>query len=399
MATTWPSIISTANKLNSRRRLRTALRAALLLALLVAPSLRPARACPFCTAQKPTLCQQQAAAAVTALGEAEAIGSDGRTTLKLHRVLSGADALPDTTRLTIPLDLAAKPGSLLLLFGTRAGEAGLDWHAVAVDEVSYAYFARAPRPQMATEERLAYFAPLLENSNPLVAEDAYLEFAHAPFEQVAAAAKLLPMRRIPVWLGDPNVPAHRKGFYGLALGLARNAKVRETNAAHLRDLILAPEDDFRAGFDGILGGYLLLQGARGLDLIESRYFSNPQAAVGDVRHALTALRFYYEYGNAISPQQLGASVRKLLARPEFAEAAITDLARWQAWDSLEDITAMYGEPKYAEPATQRAIVGYLLACPLPAARKAIHQLRERDPQGIAAAEAVLSRTGSVPQTE
>jgi hypothetical protein len=399
MATTWPSIISTASRSNSRTCVRTALRAALLLTLVVGSSLSAAWTCPFCTAQKPTLCQQQAAAAVTALGEVEANGQDGRTTVNLHRVISGAGALPDTTRLSVPLDLATKPGALLLLFGTRSGETKLEWHAVAVDEVSYAYFARAPSLKTSTEQRLAYFAPLLENSNPLVAEDAYLEFAHAPFEQVAAAAELLPMQRIATWLVDPTVPAHRKGFYGLALGLAQDPKVRQANAAHLRELILAPEDDFRSGFDGILGGYLLLEGLGGLDLVESRYFANAQAAVGDVRHALTALRFYHEYGHEISPQQLSAAVRKLLVRPEFAEAAIVDLARWQAWDALSAIANLYGDREYAEPATQRAIVGYLLACPLPAARDALHQLRERDPQGVAAAEAVLSRTGSVPQNE
>ncbi len=379
--------------------MRTALRAALLLALVIGASLRPALACPFCTAQKPTLCQQQAAAAVTAVGDGDAIGPERRTPVKLHRVLAGADDLSGATRLTIPLDVDAKPGALLLLFGTRAGDAKLDWHAVGVDEVSYAYFARAPRLQTVTEERLAYFAPLLENSNPLVAEDAYLEFAHAPFEQVAAAAELLPMQRIVGWLGDPNIPAHRKGFYGLALGLARETSVRQGNASYLRELILAREDDFRAGFDGVLGGYLLLEGSRGLELIESRYFANPQAAVGDVRHALTALRFYHEYGHDISPQQLAAAVRKLLVRSDFAEAVIVDLARWQAWDALPDIVVLYDDPNYAETAIQRAIVGYLLACPLPTARNALHQLRERDPQGVAAAEAVLSRTGSVPQTE
>ncbi len=397
MATIWPSIISTVNRSNSRARGRARCFAALQ-ALICILTAGPALGCPFCTAQKPTLCQQQAAAAATVLAEVQSARAAGPVTVKLHRVFSGEEVLPAATQLTVPLDLAVSPGELLILFGSRTAT-GLEWHAVAVDEVSYAYFAQAPRGLTPLEQRLRYFATFLEHPNQVVAEDAYLEFAHAPFDLVAESAGLLPMQRIAAWLSDPNVPSHRKGFYGLALGLARDPQTRRANARVLRQLIVAPDDDFRAGFDGILGGYLLLQGVEGLDLLNARYFANPQAAVGDVRHAMTALRFYHEYGREIPPERLAAAVQHLLARPEFAEATITDLARWQAWKALADITALYGKPEYSQPAIRRAIVGYLLACPQPVSREALLQLREQDPRGVSEAEAVLSSTSSVPLQE
>jgi len=45
---------------------------------------------------------------------------------------------------------------------------------------------------------------------------------------------------------------------------------------------------------GIFGGYLIAVGEPALELIEDRYLANPTAANGDVRHAMTALRFYHE---------------------------------------------------------------------------------------------------------
>ncbi len=235
--------------------------------------------------------------------------------------------------------------------------------------------------------------------NPLVAEDAYLEFGHAPFDVVAQNVELLPMERVRRWLVDPNVPGRRKGFYGLALGLADRPRDRSANAALLRRQILAPENDFRAGFDGVLGGYLLLEGEPGLALIESRYLADPGAAVGDVRHAMTALRFYHEYGHAIPQERLCRAMRRLLDRQEFAEAAIVDLARWQDWDALDEITALYGRPEYAQAGIRRAIVGYLLACPEQEASAALATLRAMDPQGVADAERILRQVGSVPQSQ
>jgi hypothetical protein len=194
---------------------------------------------------------------------------------------------------------------------------------------------------------------------------------------------------------DGGVPEARKGFYGLALGLARTPEAQAAHAAVLRRVIETPDDDFRSGFDGVLGGWLLLTGTSGLELVESCYLANPKAAEGDVRHALAALRFYREYGREIPLARLCAAMRKLLARPSVAEAATIDLARWQDWGALDTIAGLYTKPGYEAPAVRRAIVGYLLACPEPAAREALVRLRGLDPAGVASAEEVLSRTSGL----
>lgn len=351
-----------------------------------------AAACPFCTAVSPSISERREEATVAALAEVASI--DGQQLkLKLHKILSGAEKLAGKESLEIPIAgsigaAEVKPGRLALALGTRRADGNaFDWELVPLDEVSYGYVARAPSRKLPPAERLAYYARFLEHANPLLAEDAYLEFGGASFDDVAQVADQLPMAKIRQWVADPRVPEARKGFYGLALGLARNDVDRQANTAALERWIATPADDFRAGFDGALGGYLVLTGPAGLKKLDERYLQNPAAQPGDVRHAITALRFFHEFGRGAIPQaDLNRSLRGLLARPEFAATAIVDLARWNDWEAMDQVTALFGRKGYPDPATPRAVVGYLLACPQPQAAEALAKLRERDPQRVADAE-------------
>jgi hypothetical protein len=59
---------------------------------------------------------------------------------------------------------------------------------------------------------------------------------------------------------------------------------------------------------------------------------------------------------------------------------------------LNTVASLYSEPAYSQPGTRRAIVGYLLACPLPQSARLLADLRQIDPQGISSAEQILLRT-------
>jgi len=400
MENTWPSIIWMASRLNS---VPARVASAAIIAMCLAP-LAPsgAAACPFCVALEPTLAQKSEAARASLIGEVLSTAKSGSASLKVHRVLTGEKVLAGKSDIEIKLAAAPQSGTLVVLFGDgRDGDPleKLTWTWLKLDEASYAYLARLPLLKVPQPERLAYFARFLEHADPLLARDAYLEFAHASFADVEAVADKLPLARLREWIGDERMRPERKGFFALALGLARDPADRVTNAELLKKLILDPEDDFRAGFDGIIGGYLLLAGEPGLELIESRYMANPAARDGDVRHAVLAVRFYYEFGRDIPRERLCRAIRNLLARPEFAAAAITDLARWQDWQPLARIAALYENKAYAEPAIRRAIVGYLLTSPQGAAGAALARLRAADPEGVGAAEQAILRAGSVGASE
>jgi len=78
---------------------------------------------------------------------------------------------------------------------------------------------------------------------------------------------------------------------------------------------------------------------------------------------------------------------------------VTDLARWQAWQFREVIAALYARPNFNTPEIQRAVVGYLRACPDRQARDLLAELRQRDPKGVANAEATLEVLGKLPRAD
>ena len=349
-------------------------------------------ACPFCTAVKPSLSQRREEAALALL--VEVAGTEGgKIHFAIQKALGGAEKLADPGKLSLPTgELAGgdaiKPGKLALLLAMRGAEEGtLAWEVVPLDELSYSYVVRAPSRRLPAQERLGYYARFLEHANPLLAEDAYLEFGNAAYDEVAQVADRLPFADMRRWIVDPQVPESRKGFYGLALGLAKREEDRRANRELLERLIDAPADDFRSGFDGVLGGYLVLAGPAGLRHLDEKLLASPQAASGDIRHAATALRFIHEFGRgAILQADLARAMRRLLARPETAQGAIVDLGRWKDWEPLDEIAALFDRQDYADPGTSRAIVGYLTACPSPKALTTLAELRRRHPRRVAEAE-------------
>jgi hypothetical protein len=363
------------------------------LALLLTAHL--AAGCPFCTAVKPTLSQQREAADVVLIAEADAIADDPIATLRIHKVIKGKDRLPDAPMLRTRLNFKPAAGSLLVCFATDVDDVP-KWTAFNANEASLAYFAGAPDLRQAAHERLRYFARFLEHPDATIAEDAYLEFGHAPYDVVVRASDSLSMAKLRDWLSSEQVPEVRKGFYALALGLAKTTEDRRANTALLHKLVTAQENDFRAGFDGMLAGYLLLEGKQALEVIDQRFLDNPRAAQGDIRHALTALRFYAESGTEISHAELANALRHLLQRPEFSDRVITDLARLQDWSDVGQIAALYTTDTDRR-SLRNAVVGYLQACPKKQATNELAKLRAKDPEGVAAALDTLTKLDGASQ--
>lgn len=350
-----------------------------------------ALACPFCVAIKPTLAQKRENASVVLLAEAAA-ARDGKQTFLVHHVIRDEGNWDDRKDARIGIDSPLPAGTLALAFGSNdeasAGE--FEWTVERTNEVAAAYFAKAPGERVPAAQRLAYFARYLEHPDPLIAEDAYSEFGHAPYDDVVRVADKFEMRRVRQWIEDPQVPEARKGFYGLVLGMARNEADRAANRKLLEARMQRPETDFRSGFDGVLAGYLLLRDKEGLRQIESRYIADAKAAHGDTRHAHQALRFYWEFGPQEHRGAVAAVVARLVDRPPFAAAAITDLTRWQHWEAAEKVAGLSGRRELGDRPIRQAIVAYLMACPLPQAAEALAQMRAKDPEGVAEAERWLS---------
>jgi len=356
----------------------------LTLALIVAMVLRSAAthaACPFCDAVQPTFAERRADAQALLIGEVADATSDAKPdgksprTFTVRQTIDGAALVGSLA--TVSCDAPdAKPGGLALLLGTRAdASAAWRWEAITVEEAAIGYFLRAPSLKQPAAERLPYFSKYLEHRDRQVADDAFWEFGRAPFDAVTAVEATLPYERLRGALVDVNVPGSRKGFYGLALGMAKDPTEQAANRRVLTELVDATATDFRAGFDGVLAGYLLAEGIAGLDAIDARFLANPKAAEGDVRHAQASLRFYLQYGRAIPAERLLKSVALLLDRPATAPIALSDLTRRQAWGYTAKAVTLFNASPGDDPALDRAVVGYLLVCPMPEAREALRKLK------------------------
>lgn len=324
-----------------------------------------ALACPFCSAPSLTLTEQvaQSEAALLAgwAGGKPAKEDDAGTTR--YRVLDVAVQSKDwpiktDESISLPRYRAGKEGDLALLLGIR-GASSIDWNSpLEVTRDSYAYIKEAPRPEEPTTERLKYFLKYLENPDEAVATDAYGEFANAPYGDITPLSKEFPRDELRKWVASDKTSPSRLGLYGLMLGLCGKPE----DASIMEERIFKTGDEFRLGVDGIMGGYLLLTGEDGLKKLTDRKLIDKSVPFSETYAAMQALRFMWQYGDGRIPaENLKASMRTLLDRPELADLVIADLARMQDWSVQDSLMSLYGKEEYDIPSIKRAIVRFLLA--------------------------------------
>lgn len=338
-----------------------------------------AAACPFCGAVGRSLAERRDASAVTAVGESAGPAARDeagrleqpfavRQTIR-GRAVAGAIM---TARVSGPV------AGMAILFGAAAG-----WEAVAADEPLLAHVAGAPATTEPPADRLAWFAGRLEHPDPAIAADAFTEFGLAPFAAVRDAADAFDVNKLHRWIDEPGIDQRRRGFYGLALGIvaaASDTGERRRHVAALRRAVEAPGNDLREGFDGLLAGIIVAEGAVGLEYLASRGLLADDTRPGDARHALAVLRFAWEnLGNVVPPDRVAWATARLLANPAVAADAAVDLARYRDWSAVDVVARLWDRLGRDDPLVRRAVAGYLAACPLPTARRHLERLRATDP--------------------
>lgn len=248
-----------------------------------------------------------------------------------------------------------------------------DWHAPSeVTDTGWTYQAKMPKLVTDTKEqsqRLLYFVPYFEHPDQMVANDAFAEFAAAPYSVIVPLKDQLPREKILQWLVDEKTPVNRIGFYGLMAGLCGKPE----DAPVLEKKILVLDADFRLGIEGVMAGYLLLKGEDGLKVLEDAKMRSKVAMdkngkeinlpFSETYAVMQALRFMWTYEpDRIPKDRLKQSMHILLDRQELADLVITDLARWKDWSVQDRLVALYDDQEFAIPAIRRAIIRYLITC-------------------------------------
>lgn len=343
-----------------------------------------AAACPFCSAPSLTLSEQAGQSDVVLLAEWKGTEKDATddgeenasVTFEVKKVFKGPFEAGQTIK-----QAGYQPGEkgqLFLLTGLGADV--VQWDIpTPFSEAAFKYLSEAPASQKADgekvsyRERLPYFVSFLEYPDETIANDAYGEFANAPYEDIVAVKESIPREKVRGWVLDPATPPSRLGLYGLLLGLAGT----EGDAAAMEKLIAEPTSDFRIGLDGVMSGYLLLKKEPGLDLVqglklESEHLVGPDGKpvldaqgekvpvpFSETYAAMQAVRFMWQYGDGRIPaERLRIAMRTLLSRPELADLAIADLARWKDWGIMAKLAELYDAEAYQIPGIKRSIIRY-----------------------------------------
>ena len=351
-----------------------------------------AGACPFCDVVERSLAQRRDEAAAVAVAEVagRAAAGEGGLLMQPWRIDQMIRGRPDLVGRVVSARVDGLADGAGVLFGEGNADDSVRWTAVSAEEAVLGYIVAAPAWDGPPAERLAWFARRLEHPDRVIAEDAFTEFGLAPFAAVRAAAGAFDAAKLMAWVAEPGIDQRRRGFYGLALGLVAaettDAAIRQGAIATLHAAIEKPADDFRAGFDGLMGGVLAAEGQSGLEYLEGLGIAGPAGRPVDQRHLLAALRFAWEFlGDDIPRNRISDATGRLLVAPAVAAGAVIDLARQQAWGVVDDVVALWESLGDDDPLVRRAVAGYLSACPQPEAKRLLEGIRGRDPERLKAA--------------
>lgn len=364
------------SRLNNRRNKRAAARwrvGPVLLAALLSLAAPPASACPFCARLGKSLADAVAEADLVIEGTLEPAqleaGTRGTTPVRVLRVIKSPTPLTVGAVVTLARYVAASGSGRArrIVFG-HWSEGQIDpYRVIAVtDERLGEYLAGAVDAEsLPPRERLGYFFHFLEDADPDIAEDAYKEFAKAPFRSVRAARAHYQADRLLGWIADPATPPYRIGLYGLLVGCAG----RGSDEGRLAAWIDSEEERFRVGLDGLLAGAALLDPRGGtkriLDILADGKEPFPRRLA-----AASAVRFLLEEVPQIERGAIAQRLVDALAIEDSADLLVDQLRRAEAFALTDRILALAGEGKATRPAPlERALVRFALAAGDQAAAK------------------------------
>lgn len=375
-------------------RKRTAM-ATTLAALVVAHVLTAvAVGCPFCSAVTNTFSEDIAGMDVVFIGRltnpgqeanASSAASDPPATslasFRVDKILKGKDLLGASRTISTPFFGDAQQGDSFLVMGSDPSN--LSWSApLRVNERQQAYLLELMALPKEGPARLVFFQEYLQDEDPMLAQDAYDEFARSPYDVVKQLKDQMDHDQLVEWIEDPNVSASHRRLYLTMLGICGS----EEDLPMLERRMRSSEAADKSGLDALIACYLTLRGPEGVALVEELFLKqrddNFSGDYADVYAAIMALRFHGDQADVIPRARIIQALRHLLDNPQMADLVIPDLARWEDWTQLDRLIELFKNVDEKSNFVRLPIINYVRACPLPAADQALAQFKQIDPEAV-----------------
>jgi len=310
--------------------------------------------------------------------------------MQIVDVLRNDPVLAGRKTLTIPhyLHVDPKAPPRFVVFCAVLQNGDLDpYHGVTLRDAASAEYVKGVLALPADRDaQLLFFFRWLENADPEVARDAFLEFAKANDRELGRVAARLDAARLRAFLRNPDTPTERRSLYAFLLGACGN----DADAAQLREQIRHTDDErVLAAYDGLLGGYIQRKPADGWRLAEE-LLGDGRAPLQARLAAVRTLRFFMGWQPESSRAGVLRCVAAELRQGELADLAVEDLRRWGLWDLGGDVLACYGRKNVDSPLVRLAVLRYALTCPQDDRSRAFLAERRRlDPDLVRQAEESL----------
>ncbi|HEX3725819.1 MAG TPA: hypothetical protein VHV08_06235 [Pirellulales bacterium] len=358
-------------------------------------------ACPFCSAVSLTFSEEinnsqvaviatlvsapkRAAAAVNSLDVA-------KSKFEIVQVLKGHEALGKNRTIDAVYFGDGKPGTKFLIMGIDPPN--INWSTpILLSDRGQTYVAKAIELPKEGADRLAFFQDYLEDSDEMLARDAYDEFAKTPYAGVQQLKDRIKHDKIVEWIKSPQIPVSRRRLYLTMLGVCGT----KDDVAVLEEMIRSKDRQTKGALDALVAAYLTLKGPDGMPLIEELFLKNKDAEYTDTYAAIMALRFHGTEEKIVPRARLLAGLRTMLDRPQLADLVIPDLARWEDWSVVDRLVDLFKNADEESSWVRVPVINYLRACPLPAAKERIDELAKLDPETVKRANSFFPLTNAAP---
>ncbi len=300
--------------------------------------------------------------------------TDSDAEFELQTIIRGDNLIRIHQRSRITYFGKAAEGTHFLVMGVDPPD--LLWSSpLPISEKAIEYVKTVVKLAEDPLKRIEFYHDYLENSDALLARDAYDEFASAPYEDLKKLKPKLKREQLLEWIEDTSLPPDRKRLYLVLLGISGKPE----DAKLLEALLRSEDPNKRAGLDAMIACYVTLLGDDGLKLIDELFLENKKSQYADTYAAIMALRFHGTDGGIISKDRVLKSMQLILKRPELADLVIPDLARWEDWSQIDRMVELFKTADEKSSWVRVPVINYLRACPKPEASAKLDELKEIDP--------------------